>query len=103
MNKNKLVSAFNRFVHTESLYTMLDMATVSQSTWYLEVFEDGTARYFPQPGNRYDSEGLLIPVPKLADWEWDVHQELRDYSSAVDQLSDNFDSKLEEITNDYNR
>lgn len=98
MNKQKLIVAFNAFVNNkEELCHLLSVATVSPSNWYLEVFENGFARYFPQPGNGYDSEGLLIPVPKLADWEWDSDKDLRDYDSAIDALLDNFEDKLEEI------
>lgn len=86
-----LKQAFENFIASEDFAEAVIKSTKAGfggSGYSVELFEDGTNRVLwnNQIGNRYDSPGVIIPIPQLNDSDYRDVEEIAD-SSATEDLA----------------
>lgn len=96
-----LKKAFSSFM-AEKFEEAADLATKSSwggSGYSVELFEDGHYRILwdNQIGNLYNSTGLILSVPSLADEEWDDDPAIRFYDNAEELMREKFTEAIKEI------
>lgn len=98
--------AFDKFI-AHDVENAIDLATMQSyggdSKVYLEIFPTGKYRIVENPGNRYDSPGIMIkvfPVSENCDLEFDDNGELlagREYMNAIDDIIDFYKGQMNYI------
>lgn len=79
-------------------------ASWSGSGCSVELFPNGEYRVLwdNQIGNRYNSPGIILPVPALGDDEWDDDPDIRFYENAEEAMRDIFSQAMQDLE-DYQR
>ena len=62
---------------------------------YLEIFPDGSFRVAVSPGNRYDSPGILLDIPRLGEDEYDTRLGEHYFDDAVESLQEAIQREME--------
>lgn len=72
------------------------------SSYSVELFDEGYYRVLwdNHIGNLYDSPGLILSVPALADDEWDEDPSIRFYDNAEQIIRESFEERWLRSPND---
>lgn len=101
MNASGIKQAFESFMSDEkAVCEAIDMSTIagySGSGYSVELFDDGHHRLLwdNQIGNRYDSPGVIIHIPKLTEDEVETGDAPAFYDNAIEALRENFEYAME--------
>jgi hypothetical protein len=102
-------AAFNGFMaEIEEAIEKSTQAGFGGSGYSVELFADGTHRVLwdNQIGNRYNSPGLIVGIPKLEDDEMGDDEVPAFYDNAIQEMQERFEYRCDEVqrrTEEYNR
>jgi hypothetical protein len=98
--RDRFLPAYTAFVREYAEEAIKESTRLSWGGGYavVELFDDGTYRCMPTDtvGNKYESPGVIIPIPILTEEEWEEGEDGEEpfFEKAMEELSENFEQKF---------